>query len=156
MVIREMTREECDELLARLSYGRLACAYKNQPYIVPTYFTYDAGRLYAFSTVGKKVKWMRSNPRVCVEADEVKSRDQWASVVVQGRYSEIPDTPKYKKMRQETQAVLDKRSRWWQTGFASGQARDQSKKDVPVLYCIEIEEITGHRASPDPAPMSIG
>lgn len=99
---------------------------------------------------------MRSNPRVCVEADEVKGRDQWASVVARGRYKKVPDTPKYKKMRQEMQAVLDKRSRWWQTGFASGQARDQSKKDVPVLYCIEIEEITGHRASPDPAPMSIG
>lgn len=156
MVISEMSRGECDELLARLCYGRLACAYKNQPYVVPTYFTYDAGRLYAFSTMGKKIEWMRSNPLVCVEADEVKDRDQWVSVVVRGRYQEIPDTPKYEKLRREMETVLDETSRWWQTGFASGQTRGQSKQDVPVLYYIEIEEITGHRASPDPAPVSIG
>ena len=31
MLVREMSRAECEELLARLSFGRLACARDNQP-----------------------------------------------------------------------------------------------------------------------------
>ena len=95
MLLREMSREECDDLLGRLGYGHLACAHDNQPYVVPIYFVSDRGHLYGFSTKGQKIEWMRLNPRVCVEADEVLSHSQWASVVVQGHYEEYPDTPEY-------------------------------------------------------------
>ena len=74
MLLREMSREECDDLLRRLGYGHLACAHDNQPYVVPIYFVSDRGHLYGFSTKGQKIEWMRLNPRVCVEADEVQRR----------------------------------------------------------------------------------
>jgi nitroimidazol reductase NimA-like FMN-containing flavoprotein (pyridoxamine 5'-phosphate oxidase superfamily) len=35
---------------------------------------------------------MRSNPLVCVEVDEVLSHDHWVSVIVFGRYEELPET----------------------------------------------------------------
>lgn len=156
MVISEINKQECRDLLARLGFGRLACARENQPYIVPIYFTYEADRLYGFATMGQKIEWMRSNPLVCVEVDEVLSRAEWTSVVVRGRYEEMPDTPKHQKMRQQAQASLEKRSTWWQTGIAAGRARGHFKADVPVFFSIRIDEITGHRASPDPAPGYIG
>ena len=31
----------------------------------------DNDYLYSFSTVGQKIEWMRANPNVCVETDEV-------------------------------------------------------------------------------------
>jgi nitroimidazol reductase NimA-like FMN-containing flavoprotein (pyridoxamine 5'-phosphate oxidase superfamily) len=65
----------------------------NQPYVVPIYFAYEPDRLYGFSTVGQKVEWMRDNPLVCVEADEVRAHNEWASVVVLGRYEELSDRP---------------------------------------------------------------
>lgn len=80
MLVREMSRQECEELLARLSFGRLACARDNQPYIAPMYFAFDQGHLYGFATMGQKIAWMRLNPLVCVEADEVLSHNRWASV----------------------------------------------------------------------------
>jgi nitroimidazol reductase NimA-like FMN-containing flavoprotein (pyridoxamine 5'-phosphate oxidase superfamily) len=90
MLLREMSRRECDELLARLGFGRLACARDKQPYIVPIYFVSDPSHLYGFSTMGQKIEWMRLNSLVCVEADEVRSHSERASVVVRGRYEEIP------------------------------------------------------------------
>jgi len=66
MVISEMSAEECRDLLARVGFGRLASAHLNQPYIVPIYFAYDRDRLYGFTTLGRKIEWMRSNPLVCV------------------------------------------------------------------------------------------
>ena len=41
MLIREMTEGECRDMLNRLSFGRLACARDNQPYVVPISFAYD-------------------------------------------------------------------------------------------------------------------
>src|SRR5579863_2995953 len=95
MLIREMTVKHCQEFLARTDFGRLACVHDNQPYIVPIYFAYEPDRLYGFSTLGQKIEWMRSNPRVCVEVDEVSSTRSWSSVIVSGRYEELQDTSEY-------------------------------------------------------------
>ena len=55
-------------------------APSNQPYIVPVYFAYESDRLYGFATFGQKIDWMRSNPRVCVQTDEVLSNDNWSAL----------------------------------------------------------------------------
>jgi len=156
MILARITRKECRDFLARLGFGRLACANKLQPYVVPIYFAYEDNRLYGFATMGQKIEWMRLNPRVCVEADEVRSSDQWTSVLARGRYEEILDTPKKLKARQQAQLLLSKRSMWWRTGFAASQIREQAKPGTPILFFIRIEELTGYRASPDPAPVCIG
>ena len=95
MLIREMSRQECFRVLARARLARLACAHENQPYVVPVYLAYDEASecLYGFTTPGQKVEWMRANPLVCVEVDEVVSYDQWVSVIAIGRYEELPETP---------------------------------------------------------------
>jgi uncharacterized protein len=156
MHISELSKEQCLKFLARLGFGRLACAHDNQPYIVPIYFAYEPGYLYGFATMGRKIEWMRLNPLVCVEVDEVRSHLEWVSVLVRGRYEELPDTSGHKsKLRQKAQANLEKRSMWWQAGFAAAQTRQQPNRRSPIFYCIHIEEITGHRASPDPVAPSV-
>jgi nitroimidazol reductase NimA-like FMN-containing flavoprotein (pyridoxamine 5'-phosphate oxidase superfamily) len=95
MIIREMNREECLRVLARGRLARLACARENQPYVVPVYLAYHeaSGCLYGFTTPGQEVEWMRANPLVCVEVDEIAAHDQWVSVIANGRYEELTETP---------------------------------------------------------------
>ena len=93
MLIEELSRQATLEVLASTRLGRLACAQGVQPYVVPFFFVYHHNYLYSFSTVGQKIEWMRANPLVCVEADEVVSPHRWVSVVIFGRYEELPDTP---------------------------------------------------------------
>lgn len=154
MLVREMSRQECQELLARIGFGRLACSRENQSYVVPIYFASEPDHLYGFATMGQKIEWMRSNPLVCVEVDEVRSNIDWASVAVSGRYEEFPDTPAYSEQRQRAQTLLEKRVLWWQTAFGAAQTRGQFNRDIPVIFCIRIERITGRRASPDPVEAS--
>src|SRR5205085_2831702 len=90
MRITRMQDQECRDTLARLAFGRLGCARENQPYIVPIYFAYEVECLYGFATSGQKIEWMRTNPRVCIQSDEVLGNDNWTSVVVLGRYEELP------------------------------------------------------------------
>jgi len=101
MVIREMSREECLRVLAGARLARLACAHENQPYVVPVSLAYDeaSGCLYGFTTLGQKIEWMRANPLVCVEVDEVAGYDQWVSVLAFGRYEELPESPESDDVR---------------------------------------------------------
>lgn len=43
------------------------------------YFAYHDNYLYAISAIGQKIEWMRANPLVCVEVDNITSDDEWMS-----------------------------------------------------------------------------
>lgn len=155
MRINKMQDRDCRETLRRLGFGRLGCARENQPYIVPIYFAYEPDHLYGFATFGQKIEWMRANPHVCVEADEVFSKDNWVSIVVLGRYEELPDTPQYAQERRKAQSLLEKRAMWWQTAYVESNVRGQSDPSSPVFYCVHIEEISGLRASAEGSPVRV-
>ena len=149
VIIREMTEDECRGVLERANFGRLACARDNQPYIVPIYFSYQGGHLYGFSTSGQKIDWMRSNPLVCLEVDERTDRDRWVSVVVSGRFQELPDTPEFAADRAQAQAALHKRAMWWE--YASVPGAEWRRKRGPfesIFYRIHVDRMTGHQATP--------
>ena len=118
MLVRDMNQEECRELLVRLGFGRLGCASNNQPYVVPIYFAYESNCLFGFSTAGQKIDWMRTNPLVCIDADEVLGQDNWASVLVFGRYEELLDNPKYAARRLTAHSLLEQSA-----GPAAGRRR---------------------------------
>jgi uncharacterized protein len=156
MLIRDMTPQECRHLLARTGFGRLACARDNQPFIVPVYFAYEPDHLYGFTTAGRKIEWMRANPKVCVEVDEVENHFQWMSVIVTGRYQELPNTPEFSSERIHALTILEKRHLWWQTAFATQQLPTRDQNAEPLFYCIHIDSMTGHRAVPNTIETSIG
>ncbi len=147
MLIHEMTEDECRAALEQVSFGRLACARGDQPYIVPIYFSYDRGDLYGVTTLGQKIEWMRSNPLVCLEIDQRKNHHNWMSVVVFGRYEEILDTPEYEHVRAHALEVLQKRTMWWEPACVPTGKREQRS---PIFYRIHIEQMTGRRATPGP------
>jgi nitroimidazol reductase NimA-like FMN-containing flavoprotein (pyridoxamine 5'-phosphate oxidase superfamily) len=175
MVISEMTEAECVAALAGGRVARLGCARDDQPYVVPIYYAYDRAPggtpyLYGFTTVGQKVEWMRANPRVCVEWDEVTQYDRWASVIAFGRYEELPPPPgggeggipgrtadqphrteEERDWRRATE-LLRAHSTWWQPGgavYAARAHRDRSEPFRALYYRIRVERLTGHRATPD-------
>lgn len=149
MVIHEMTMEECHEFLKHMKFGRLACSHNGQPYVVPIYFVSDGKHLYAFSTLGKKIEWMRTNPLVCVEADEVVDDLHWKSVIVLGRYEELEEIPEKINKRKYALALLQNRSMWWQPAFVTRTFQSPARSVELIYYRIRVEEVTGHRAVPD-------
>ena len=149
MLITKMRSRECRKMLSRLSFGRLACASNNRPYIVPLYYSFDADRLCCFSTLGRKIEWMRLNPLVCVQVDEISAHDEWTSIVVLGQYVEIPNGREFAKSREQIRTLLEKRSLWWQSGYTASQVRRKLKPPISVFFFIRIEQITGLRATPD-------
>lgn len=152
MFIHDMTEAECRQALKHANIGRIGCARDKQPYVVPIYFAYDDdhNHLYAISTMGQKIDWMRANPFVCVEVDNITSHDEWMSLVVFGRYEELPDLPEYKYAREQALALLQRRSTWWwEPACVCGDHQDTPHSCTPVSYRIHIDRISGHHATPD-------
>jgi nitroimidazol reductase NimA-like FMN-containing flavoprotein (pyridoxamine 5'-phosphate oxidase superfamily) len=176
MVIHVMTTEECLRFLGRSRLARLACARENQPYVVPVYLAYHSSGggacLYGFTTPGQKVEWMRANPLVCVEMDEVTSDVEWTSVIAFGRYDEIsgaaggdsrrrparvkssdesraaPETTARESERRLAHEVFQAHAMWWEPAAATARARsDPAGTFNPIFYKILINRVTGQRAT---------
>lgn len=149
MLIHEMTPGECRAALARMDFGRLACARDDQPYVVPIYFAYDGDSVFGLTTQGQKIEWMRSNPRVCLEVDERSSHDRWVSILVLGNYEELAETPDCEGARTHALELLQRREGWWQPASVSRPGREQR---APIFYRIRVTQMTGLRAEPDGVP----
>lgn len=148
MLIRDMTREMSIELLKRTHIGRLACAHDSQPYVVPFLFAYHQGFIYSFTTIGKKIEWMRVNPLVCVEAEEIVTYREWKTVVVLGRYEEIAKTPENHETRLLAHHLLAKNAIWWEPGYVKTLHQGKERPLKPLYFRISISEISGHQCLP--------
>ena len=145
MLIRELTPTECADVLQRTILGRLACTRDGYPYVVPVHFSFDIERacVYGFSAVGQKVHWMRANPRVCLEVEEVTNKDHWRTVLIFGRYEEIQESPEEAEARQRALDRFRQRPEWWLPAGATVESRHP---EAAVVYRIQIERVTGRQA----------
>jgi len=155
MRITELSGKECRELLARQGMGRLGCARDNQPYIVPIYFSAEGDNLFCFATLGQKIEWMRSNPLVCIQADEIRSPSEWKSVVVFGRYEELLDDAGHEQARKHAITLFSRRDFWWVGAYAADAVRNHAGDPMPVIFCVHMAHISGHRADPDPSEVAL-
>ena len=151
MLIHELTREECLDVLGRNTLGRLACVQDGQPYIVPVSFNLDGSYIYGFATVGQKVRWMRANPLVCLEVEEITDRRHWTTVIAFGLYEELTDSPEHAEGQRRAQELFSARDRWWEPATGKTALREPH---AAVLYRITVNRLTGRSASQNSVPSS--
>jgi nitroimidazol reductase NimA-like FMN-containing flavoprotein (pyridoxamine 5'-phosphate oxidase superfamily) len=149
MHIQEMTREMCIELLSDAYMGHIACNVGLQPYITPFSFAYENGFIYCFGTVGQKIEAMRANPLVCVEVEDIVSREEWKTVIIQGRYEELPDTPQLSHEIDTAHDLLAQSGVWWEPGYARTVRADGERPIQFVWFRVSVLEMSGHQAVPN-------
>jgi nitroimidazol reductase NimA-like FMN-containing flavoprotein (pyridoxamine 5'-phosphate oxidase superfamily) len=99
---REVTEKVVqEEILRQAEVGRLGTLVDGSPYVVPMNFCYVEDRIYLHSfRDGKKIKGIKSNPRVCFEVDEGEIITgetpcayswRYTSVIVNGKASVVED-----------------------------------------------------------------
>jgi hypothetical protein len=147
MSITELTEAECEVLLHKAVVGRLATCADGRPYVVPISIKYERDAsdrfLYSFANVGKKVRWMRNNPHVCVEVEELADHVHWTTVVVTGCFEEL-NPIQHRDDADRAFALLHDRSEWWLPGAARTPSTDLYR---PIVYRIRIESMSGRRAA---------
>jgi len=153
MLIKEMTQRECREMLAGTNIGRLACARNNQPYVVPIHVDLDGEFLYCYATLGQKIEWMRENPLVCLVVDELTNHEQWSSVVVVGRYEELPHTPEHEDSRAAAERLFQRHPMWWEPAVVPLAPEGPR---ASIVFRIRIARMTGRRATSAAKAMHVG
>jgi nitroimidazol reductase NimA-like FMN-containing flavoprotein (pyridoxamine 5'-phosphate oxidase superfamily) len=146
MRIIPLSKQACIEMLERVSLGRLACSMDDQPYVVPVAFSYAPDCIYVFSTFGKKIEWMRQNPKVCLQADEIGNRSNWFSVIVTGTYLELSELHNASQ-REHALEQLAQYSQWWKNPLAERREQMSDLSIESVFFRIDIKSMSGLRTT---------
>jgi hypothetical protein len=80
----DLSRDECDALLARHHVGRLAFTFRDRVDIEPIHYVFRDGRIFFRTAPGSKLAMLMRHPWVAFEVDEVAGMFDWQSVVVHG------------------------------------------------------------------------
>ncbi len=147
MQINELNETECREILSRSSIARLGCSLNDQPYVIPVGIAYEADYIYVFATLGKKIEWMRANPKVCVQVDEVTNQSDWVSVIADGDYQELPE-PQFTDERNRARDLFQKHHHWWLNALAQRRIRMRDEEITPLFFRIRVSSVTGLRGIP--------
>ena len=86
---RKLSSHSIKEILETQRFGRLACIFADQPYIMPVTFVFRDGYIYGQTNEGTKLEIIRLNRNVCFEVDRVIATNTWESVVVIGEFEEL-------------------------------------------------------------------
>ena len=146
MWVRTLSTSECTAILTESRIGRLACAKDDRPYVVPIHFVYSANHLFAFSSLGKKIDWMRANPLVSVLVEQRGQGAAWKSVIADGRYEELPDRIGFKVQRDHAWSLLSRHADWWQPGALKPATQAPAGKLDHVFFRVAVEELSGREA----------
>jgi len=136
---RDMTKQECDELISKSRVGRIGLSSNSKPYVIPISYVYSGGVIYLHSGVrGKKLEMAKENPQICFEVDSLEN-SQWKSVVISGnvRVSDSLDSK---------QKVFDMFIKSKMGGHGGKAFKREDLDKMPMcIWEIEIEEMTGRQ-----------
>lgn len=82
--VLDLSDTEIREVLERVGYAHLACCVDGKPYVVPVHYGFSEGKIYIYTTEGKKADIIAQNPAVCLQIEEVVDNRNWKSVIVDG------------------------------------------------------------------------
>jgi nitroimidazol reductase NimA-like FMN-containing flavoprotein (pyridoxamine 5'-phosphate oxidase superfamily) len=146
-MIRTLNKSEQLKLLETNYIGNLSYIYKNSPYIAPItyFFNKQDNAIIGYSAEGHKIKAMRLNNNVSLCVSEVHSINVWKSVLAQGVFVELTKSGAKAKLHEFSLGVKDliinKELR--ELDFISQFSSKISTNELPVVFIIKIEEVTG-------------
>jgi len=144
--IRELTHGECEAMLRRHGFGRLAYALHDRVWIEPISYAYDDGWLVGRTSAGSKLATLAHNPWVAMEIDDVRDTFDWRSVVAYGTFYPLHQRGTPTERRSWEHAV----------SLVRAVAPDALGPNDPapfrdVLFHIHVDTMTGRTATPAPA-----
>jgi len=146
---KNLDKEECKRILGNNYIGHLAYIYRKHPFVVPITYYYDesSNAIICYSGEGHKISAMRKNSAVSLEVSEIESVNNWQSVLVEGVFEELEGIDAKAQLHGFSLGVKDliiqkeRRDLHFISEFSSKIYKD----DIPIVFKIQIEEITGKK-----------
>lgn len=146
-MVRALKNEEQLKLLATNYIGNLSYIYKNRPYSAPItyYFNKETHTIIGYSAEGQKTKAMRKNNHVCLSVSDIDSVNSWESILAHGIYDELTGSDAKSLLHEFSLGVKDlvHKKEHRELNFIHEFSSKIYKDDLPIVFSIKIEEITG-------------
>lgn len=146
-MIKSLDREECEIVLRHNYIGHLAYIYRNRPYVIPITYFFKDNRIICYSGEGHKIIAMRKHAPITMEVSEIDSVDQWKSIAIHGSYEEFDGSAAKSLLHDFSLGIKDiimnKEHR--DLNFISEFSAKIAKNDIPIVFVINIEDITGKK-----------
>lgn len=146
-MIKNINKEECFKILKNNYIGHLAYIYKNTPFVIPITYYYDKKNItvIGYTGEGHKTKALEINSAVALEVAEIKTINKWKTILIQGAFEKLegPDA-KYGLHRFSLgvkKLIAEKEKK--ELHFIPEFSGKNSTEDIPIVYRINIHEITG-------------
>ncbi|GAA4884314.1 hypothetical protein GCM10023311_03360 [Flaviramulus aquimarinus] len=152
-MISNIDKDECLKILSNNYIGHLAYVYKNSPFVIPItyYFNKNKITVIGYTGEGHKTKALRLNKSVALEIAEITAVNNWQSVLVQGTFEEL-EGPDAKYLLHEFSLGIKKLIKEkvnMQLQFIPQFSGKTNPQSIPIVYRINIQEITGKRRKPN-------
>lgn len=144
---KNMDTSECLELLGENYIGRLAYISGRTPHINPITYFHDAEEkcILSYSSPGYKIEAMEKHAAVAFQVDDIRSIQQWRSVLVHGNFEELEGSTAKKCLHRFAEGV--QRTIAQKEGEAPNFIKDFSsrlqEREIPIVYRIHITDIVG-------------
>lgn len=88
-VFRDLTKEECESVLAMNHVGRMAYSFRDVVDIRPIHYVFDDTWLFGRTSPGDKLITLQHHQWVAFEVDEISGPFDWKSVVARGTFYKL-------------------------------------------------------------------
>ncbi|WP_425075941.1 pyridoxamine 5'-phosphate oxidase family protein [Psychroserpens sp. S379A] len=144
-MIKNLDKADCQLLLKQNYIGHLGYIYKNKPYVIPITYFYKDNRIICYSGEGHKIDAMRKHAPITLEVSNINSVSHWQSIAVHGTYEEFEGSAAKVLLHDFSlgikDIILNKEQR--DLNFISEFSAKIAKNDIPIVFVINIENITG-------------
>ncbi len=135
-MIKPMNTDEARALLAEKRVGRLGCVSDNEPYVVPVSYIVEGDKIYIHSLMGKKIRALRSQPRACLQVDDIRDAWHWRSVIASGHYEEVWDS-------HERTRILDELFKHFPNLTPVEDVPVHDGQSSVIVFRIRVDHLTG-------------
>jgi nitroimidazol reductase NimA-like FMN-containing flavoprotein (pyridoxamine 5'-phosphate oxidase superfamily) len=146
-MIRTLNKIEREKILGDNYIGNLSYIYRGRPFIAPITYYYDKknNQIIGYSAEGHKIRAMRKNINVSLNVSEIDSVNDWMSVLVQGIFIELEGSVAKAQLHEFSLGVKDliMKKEHRKLDFISEFSSKIYNDDLPIVFTIKIEEITG-------------
>ena len=148
-MFKNLEEKEIEYILENNYVGQLGYIFKNTPFVVPITYFFDKvlNVIICYSGDGHKMNAMRKNPSVSLLVADVENVTNWKSVLVHGAFEQHfgSDAKSYlhKFSLGIKDIILEKEHR--KASFISDFSSKIYKDDIPAVFLIKIEKITGKK-----------
>ncbi|MBV7268432.1 pyridoxamine 5'-phosphate oxidase family protein [Winogradskyella luteola] len=150
-MIKDLDQKQCSGVLKNNYIGNLSYISSNRPYTIPITYFYNEKDNYmiCYSGPGHKINAMRKKPEISLAVNTISSPREWKSVLVHGSYDEVDGGTAKLYLHEFSlgikSIVLKKELK--DLDYISEFSSKIYNQDIPIVFLISIEEMTGRMRS---------